>query len=167
MVQKVAEQLPNWIRGTVFLDALVLKDNERVSDILPDVFLDSLAPKDGTDPVAASPDDTMEIPPWETWRDNFIQDAPESVARSTWEQLSPEPSQVNLDKLDLKRFYSLSLPRSFIYCRHDRAMPAGYFHPGMSSRLGAFKLVEMDGSHEVMFTRPTELAAKIIDASWE
>jgi hypothetical protein len=38
--------------------------------------------------------------PWEIWRDNFIQDAPESVARSIWEQLSPEPNQVNLDKLD-------------------------------------------------------------------
>jgi hypothetical protein len=35
----------------------------------------------------------------------------------------------------------------------------------MSSRLGACRLVEMDGSHEVMFTRPTELADKIIEAS--
>jgi hypothetical protein len=35
----------------------------------------------------------------------------------------------------------------------------------MSSRLGAFKLLEMDGSHEVMFTRPAELAAKIVEAS--
>jgi len=45
--------------------------------------------------------------PWEIWRDNFMQDAPESVARSIWEQLTPEPNQVNLDKIDLKRFYSL------------------------------------------------------------
>jgi len=164
VVQKVTEQLPDRVRRTVFLDALVLKDNERVFDILPDVFLDTLTPKDATDPAAAGPDGTMQIPPWDTWRDNFIQDAPESLARSTWEQLSPEPSQVNLDKLDLKRFYSLTIPRSFIYCRHDKAMPPGYFHPGMSSRLGAFKLVQMDGSHEVMFTRPAELAAKIIEA---
>ena len=105
--------------------------------------------------------------PWEIWRDNFIQDAPVSVARSTWQQLCPEPRQVNLDKLDLKRFYSLTTPRSFIYCRQDKAMPPGYFHPGMSSRLGAPKLLEMDGSHEVMFTRPTELADKIVEASSE
>jgi len=167
VVQKVAEQLPDRVRRTVFLDALVLKDNERVFDILPNVFLETLAPKDATDPAPASPDDTMQIPPWETWRGNFIQDAPEPVARSTWELLSPEPSQVNLDKLDLKRFYSLTIPRSFIYCRHDKAMPPGYFHPGMSSRLGAFKLVEMDGSHEVMFTRPADLADKIIEGCCE
>ena len=164
VVQKVAERLANRIRRTVFLDALVLKDNERVFDVLPDIFLDTLTPRDGNDPVATSPDDTMQIPPWETWRDNFIQDAPESLARSTWEQLSPEPSQVNLDTLDLKYFHSLTIPRSFIYCRQDKAMPSGFFHPGMSSRLGAFKLVEMDGSHEVMFSRPAELAAKIIEA---
>ena len=30
-------------------------------------------------------------------------------------------------------------------------------------RLGSFKLVEMDGSHEVMFTRPEELADKIVE----
>jgi hypothetical protein len=35
----------------------------------------------------------------------------------------------------------------------------------MSSRLGEFKLVEMDGSHEVMFTRPAELARKLVEAS--
>jgi hypothetical protein len=44
-------------------------------------------------------------------------------------------------------------------------MPPGYFHPGMSSRLGPHNLIEMDGSHEVMFTRPTELTDKIIEAS--
>jgi hypothetical protein len=33
----------------------------------------------------------------------------------------------------------------------------------MSSRLGTFKLVEMDGSHELMFTRPAELARKLVE----
>jgi hypothetical protein len=71
------------------------------------------------DLAGASSDNTMLIP-WEIWRDNLIQDAPESVARSIWEQLSPEPNQVNLDKLDLKRYYSLAIPKSFIHCRQDK-----------------------------------------------
>jgi len=103
--------------------------------------------------------------PWEIWRENLMQDAPESVARSIWEQLSPEPHQVNLDKLDLRRYYSLAIPKSFIHCRQDKAMGSGYFFPRMSSRLGAFKLLEMDGSHEVMFTHPRELADKLTEAS--
>lgn len=105
--------------------------------------------------------------PWEVWRDNFIQDGPEAGARSLWEQLSPEPNQVNLDRLDLKRFYSFGMPRSSIYCRQDKALPPGYFHPRMSSRLGKFKLLEMDDNHEVMFTRTEELADKIIEASFD
>jgi pimeloyl-ACP methyl ester carboxylesterase len=165
VVQKAAEKLSDRIRRTVFLDALILDHNERVFDILPEAFLDALTPQNGDDPAAVSPDGVMQVLPWQTWRDKFIQDAPESLARSTWGRLSPEPSQVNLDKLDLKQFYSLNVPRSFIFCRHDKAMPPGFFHPGMSSRLGVFNLLEMDGSHEVMFTRPAELAGKIIAAS--
>ena len=38
VVQKVAEQVPNRIRRIVFLDALILEDNECVLDILPADF---------------------------------------------------------------------------------------------------------------------------------
>jgi pimeloyl-ACP methyl ester carboxylesterase len=159
VVQKVAEQLPGRIAQTIFLDALVLGDDQCVFDNLPVDYVALF-----NDLADASSDNSMLIP-WEIWRNNFIQDAPESVARSIWEQLSPEPNQVNLDKLDLRRFYSLAIPKSFIYCRQDKALPPGSFHPRMSSRLGAIKLLEMNGSHEVMFTRPAELAGKIIAAS--
>jgi hypothetical protein len=37
----------------------------------------------------------------------------------------------------------------------------------MSSRLGTFKLVEMGGSDEVMFTRPAGLARVLVDAAHE
>ena len=137
----------------------MLADNQCVFDNLPADYValfNSLA--------AESSDNSMLIP-WEIWRDNFMQDAPESAARAIWEQLSPEPNRVNVDRLDLKRFYSLPVPKSFIYCRQDKALPPGYFHPRMSSRLGAFKLLEMDGSHEVMFTRPSESAEEIVKAS--
>jgi pimeloyl-ACP methyl ester carboxylesterase len=159
VIQKVAEEIPSLIKRTIFLDALIVEDGHCVFDELPAEYValfNNLARE--------SQDNTMLIP-WEIWRDNFIQDAPEPEARSLWDQLSPEPNQVNLDRLDLKRFYALAIPRSFIYCRTDKALPPGYFHPRMSSRLGEFKMLEMDGSHEVMFTRAEELADKIIEAS--
>ena len=167
VVQRVVEELPRRIARATFLNALILKDRQRVFDVLPEVFLEALKAKNGTNSSASSAGNTMQTldpAPWETWRNNFIQDGSECLARLTWEQLSPEPNQVNLDKLDLKRFYALAVAKSFIYCRQDRAMPPGFFHPGMSSRLGVCKLVEMDGGHEVMFTRPAELADKIIEA---
>ena len=161
VIQKVVEEIPSLVERTIFLDALIVEDGHCVFDELPPEYV---ALFNGL--ARTSSDNTMLIP-WEVWRDNFMQDAPEREAHSVWEQLSPEPNQVNLDRLDLKRFYSLAIPKSFIYCRQDKALPPGCFHPQMSSRLGQFKLLEMDGSHEVMFTRPDELADNIIEASFD
>jgi hypothetical protein len=116
VIQRVADTIPERIKWLVFLDALVAGNNQSVVDVLPAEFA-ALT----TDMAAASSDNTMMIP-WEAWRDNFMQDAPEPVARAIWEQLSPEPHQVNLDKLDLKRFYTLAIPRSLIYCREDKSL---------------------------------------------
>src|SRR5262249_49120778 len=134
-------------------------DGQSIYDNLPSYLtelLDRLA--------QASPDNTTLLP-WEVWRDHFIQDASEEVARALWERLSPEPNQPNVEKLDLKAFNTLRIPRSYVFCRQDMTLPPGSFHPRMSSRLGTYKLVEMDGGHEVMFTRPGALADRLIEAS--
>jgi pimeloyl-ACP methyl ester carboxylesterase len=159
VVQKVAERLSDRIARLVFLDGLVLADGECVFDNLPADYVQAFMGL-----AAASPDNSMLIP-WEIWRDRFMQDAREAEARAVWERLRPQPNQVNCDRLNLERFYSLDIPKSFLYCRQDQALPAGHFHPRMSSRLGACQLLEMDGSHEVMFTRPRELAEKLVEAS--
>jgi pimeloyl-ACP methyl ester carboxylesterase len=161
VVQRVAQRIPGRLARIVFLDALVLVDGQCVFDNLPTEMVEAFNTL-----AAASSDNTMLIP-WAIWRDNFMQDAPESEARPVWERLSPEPNQVNVDTLDLKGFCSLPMPGSFIRCRQDKALPQGYFHPKMSARLGKFKLLEMDGGHEVMFTRPAELVDKIIEASFD
>ena len=114
VAQKVTEQLPDRIGHTIFLDALILEHNQCVFDILPAVFLESVSPRNGAGQAAATREDRSQFPPppWETWRDNFMQDAPEVAARSAWERLTPEPSQVNLDKLDLRQFNSLAIPNA-------------------------------------------------------
>jgi len=79
VVQKVVEEIPDQISRIVFLDALVLADNQCVFDNLPAQYValfNNLA--------GESSDNSMFIP-WEIWRDNFMQDAPESSARAIWE----------------------------------------------------------------------------------
>src|SRR5215831_16568650 len=64
VVQKVVEEIPNHISRIVFLDAIVLGDNQCVFDNLPEQYValfNSLA--------AESSDNSMLIP-WEVWRDN-------------------------------------------------------------------------------------------------
>jgi hypothetical protein len=110
-----------------------------------------LGPLGGDHPVECS---------WEVFRDLFIQDARPQDARSVWERLVPQPFQPWAAQLELREFYRAGLPKSYIAVADDRALPAGTWHPGMSSRLGRCKIIHMAGSHEVMFTRPAELAAR-------
>jgi pimeloyl-ACP methyl ester carboxylesterase len=159
IVQRLAVEAPERIGRMVFLDALILEDGQSVYDNLPSEYVRLFEQLTST-----STDDSMLIP-WDIWRNSFLQDAPEPFARRCWMNLSPEPNQVNRDRLELARFDSLDVPRSFIFCRQDLALPPGSFHPRMSSRLGSFTLLEMDGSHEVMFTRPSELAERLLQAA--
>lgn len=79
-----------------------------------------------------SPDYTFMLP-FPVWRDAFINDADLELAQRTYAQLSPEPYQPCKGKLDLKKFYSLEIPKSYINCTEDTAMPPGEWgwHPRM------------------------------------
>jgi hypothetical protein len=116
--------------------------------------------------MAQSSDDNTVMLPFNVWREAFINDADLELAQKTYASLSPEPFQPLVDKLDLKKFYSLTTPRSYINCTEDDSLPHGEWcwHPRMSNRLGLFRLVQLPGSHEVMFTAPKRLVQAIIEA---
>lgn len=159
VVSRVAEELPGRLRRLVFHTAFVLEEGTSVND--------NLAPEQTAlfaRAAAESPDNTVACP-WEVFRDLFMQDAAVADARSVWERLVPQPYQPWEAKLDLSAFHRTEVPKSFVALEDDRALPEGSWHPRMSSRLGAYKLVRMGGSHEVMFTRPSELARKLVEAS--
>jgi len=160
VICKVAEQIPERIRRLVFGNAFVLKDGNGLMDEVPANYV-ALFEKLFQD----SPDGTIMVP-FPIWRESFVNDADLETAKWTYSQLSPEPYQPCKDKLDLKKFYSLEIPRSFINCTEDIALPPGEWgwHPRMSSRLGVYRLVQMPGSHEAIYTNPALLADKIIEA---
>ncbi|MBG1245462.1 alpha/beta fold hydrolase [Nostoc sp. NZL] len=167
IIAKVAEAISDGfagqrqrIRRLIFFNAFVLNDGESLNDNTPphsQALSEQLARQSG--------DHTVMLP-FEIWREAFINDADLELARSSYAQLSPEPYQPWLDKLDLKQFYSLPIPKSYLYCTEDNVLPQGDWgwHPRMSSRLGLFRLVQMSGSHEVMFSNPVGLAEKMIAA---
>jgi pimeloyl-ACP methyl ester carboxylesterase len=159
VVSRVSQEIPDRLKRLVFHTAFVVQDGASVNDNFP---ADQTSAFAGA--AAASPDNTVACS-WEVFRDLFIQDASPEAARSVWERLVPQPFRPWEEKLDLAEFHRGELPRSFIAVADDRALPPGDWHPRMSSRLGRFKLVEMGGSHEVMFTRPGELAGKLVEAA--
>lgn len=159
-ISKVAEAIPEKIRRLVFQNGFVVRDGCSVMDESPPetaALFERMAGK--------SPDRSFLLP-FVVWREVFINDGDLETAKQTYARLSPEPLQPAIDKLDLKKFYSLDIPKSYINCTEDIALPPGEWgwHPRMSSRLGLYRLVQMPGSHEVMFTNPAGLAEKIVEA---
>ena len=100
------------------------------------------------------------------WREAFLNDADLDLARSAYAKLSPEPYQQIIEPLDLKKFYTLDTPRSYLLGSEDIALPPGEWgwHPRMTSRLGLYRFVQMPGGHELLFSNPNGLADKIIEA---
>ncbi|MGA2510387.1 MAG: alpha/beta hydrolase family protein [Candidatus Acidiferrales bacterium] len=160
VIAKVAEAIPDRIKRLVFLNAFVLRDGNSLMDESPPHYValfDQLSKE--------SKDHTVMIP-FAIWRESFLNDADLETAKRTYAKLSPQPYQTCLDKLDLKKFYLLDIPKSYINCTEDIALPPGEWgwHPRMSGRLGLYRLVQMPGSHEVIYTNPSGLAEKIIEA---
>ena len=160
IIAKVSEVVPERVRRLVFFSALVPNDGETMLEMFPPDHRDMFRRL-----AAASTDNTVTLP-FDVFREVFINDADLETARRVYSQLSSEPFGQLLERLDLKRFHGLDIPRSFLIGTEDTVMPPGEWgwHPRLSSRLGLYRLVQMPGSHELMFSNPVGLAHKIVEA---
>ena len=160
ILSQVAPAIPERIRRLIFWNAFVCEDGNSLLDEIPEHYRTLFA-----ELVTQSSDNTVTLP-FPIWREAFINDADLELAQAAYARLSPEPYQPFCDKLDMQPFYTLDIPKSFLNCTEDIALPPGEWgwHPRMSNRLGLYRLVQMPGSHEVIFTNPVGLADKIIEA---
>ncbi|WP_156826308.1 alpha/beta fold hydrolase [Paenibacillus terrigena] len=163
VIQKVAEQVPDRIKRLVFWDAFVLKDGESLADELPPQT------RQGFEQLRTmSKDDTIMLP-FELFRALFVNTASTEDAKLFYKSVSPEPAKPLFEKLDLKAFYALPTPKSYVYFYQDNVLPQGEgygWNPHMSTRLGLFRLIVGDGDHFTdTRTRPAYLALKIYEAS--
>jgi pimeloyl-ACP methyl ester carboxylesterase len=160
IISKVVEVIPDRVRRLVFWSGFVLNDGESLNDAVPPDFRELFR-----DLAADSPDNSVMLP-FPIWRESFLNDADLDLARSAYEELSPEPYQQIIDPLDLKKFYTLDTPRSYLLGSEDIALPPGEWgwHPRMTRRLGLYRFVQMPGGHELLFSNPNGLADKIIEA---
>jgi pimeloyl-ACP methyl ester carboxylesterase len=160
VISKVAEAIPERIRRLVFVSGFVLNDG--------DCLLDNVPPEDRAmlaQLASESADDTVTMP-FEYWRQRFVNGTDLATTCRTYDRLSPQPFRPFCEPLDLKKFYALDTPKTYLVCTEDITLPPGDWgwHPRMSSRLGTYRVVEMPGNHEVIFTDPIGLADKIIEA---
>src|SRR5215469_3537715 len=61
VAQKVAEQVAGCVARVIFLNALILKDQQCVFDVLPEVFLEGLRPKGEGHSAETSSDESVQV----------------------------------------------------------------------------------------------------------
>jgi pimeloyl-ACP methyl ester carboxylesterase len=162
VVSKAAEETADRLRRLVYLNAFVLVDGECVNDATPPHYIELM------EHIAAERGDGTVVLPYPIWREAFMNDADDELAWDIYENhLSPHPYRTFTEPVELKVFPTLELPRTYLNCTEDIAMPPGEYawFPRFHLRLGLCRLVQMPGGHETFYTNPTLLAQKLLEAA--
>ncbi|MEZ0363757.1 alpha/beta fold hydrolase [Mycobacterium sp. pUA109] len=97
------------------------------------------------------------------WR-YFYHDCDEHTARWAYERLGPERfGETTVAPVSVPNFWAADLPRSFIVCLQDQAMPR-WLADTVAHRLGVEQL-SIDTSHSPFLSRPGELAELLVHAT--
>lgn len=158
VITGVADAVPERLRRLVYWNAFVPNDGECLNDMVPPHYValfDALS--------AQSPDNSVMLP-FPIWREVFINDGDEALAKSSYAQLNAHPYATFTDPIVLKTNPAeMQVAKSYINCLEDTALPQSLgWHPRLSEKLGLFRLVQSPGSHELCFTDPALLAEKIL-----
>jgi pimeloyl-ACP methyl ester carboxylesterase len=159
VISQVASAAPKRIRRLVYWNAFVPLNGQCLNDMVPPHY------KALFDGIAAANGNAVMLP-YPIWREAFINDADAALAESSYARLNPHPYGTFTQPAELPvELAALEVGKSYINCRQDTAMPHSLpWHPRLSERLGLFRLVECEGSHELCFTNPALLARKILEA---
>lgn len=159
VISRVAELAAPRIRRLVYVNAFVPKPGESLNDLVPPYYVSLF------DGIAAANGGAVMLP-FPIWREAFINDADLALAAAAYAKLNPQPYKTFTDKITLARpIAAMEIGKSYVNCRQDTALPHGLpWHPRLSERLGLFRLVECDGSHEIWFTDPATIADAVVRA---
>lgn len=103
---------------------------------------------------------------WLEWTDRdaarelFYHDCPDDVVDAAFARLTAAPPGILVEPVSVPRFWAADLPRGFLLCLEDRAMPFA-MAMAFAGRLGVIPQV-IGGSHSPFLSRPAELAAKLV-----
>ncbi|OGL06548.1 MAG: hypothetical protein A3I03_15205 [Candidatus Rokubacteria bacterium RIFCSPLOWO2_02_FULL_68_19] len=149
VIPKVAEAAPERVAHLVFLAGVVLPDGGSLFEVHLSpptrILMRAMArgAGNGTIPFAAAF-------AWSRWLNDLPLGHP--VVQAALPRLTPQPLWRFVERVDMKRFYAMSVPRTYIRCLRDAAVPpdraAEY-----ARRLGV-KPVDLDAAHDAMLSAP-------------
>jgi len=157
IISKVAEQVPDRLAHLVYLAAAVLADGQALIETMP--------PDRGElyrKAAAASPDNTI-FAPFETLKTLHFTDMTDAEKDEWVRKMCPQPFAIFSDAVDLKRFYRLNIPKTYILATQDKGLVPETCRT-FAARIGCTP-IEIEGGHDVMVSRPAEVAGLLLAIS--
>jgi len=157
LLQAAAPKIPEKIAQLIFLNAFILPNGKSQFDLVPPEAAEGMMAA-----AKASPDNC--VPVIEDFvRDMLMATEPVELQDALINRLVPQPIALFTTPVDTQDFQGLSIPKSVVFCKDDASLPPGAFI-GMAQGLGEYSLVEVEGSHEALFTNPGVVAKGILQA---
>lgn len=155
VIPKVAELAPARVAHLVFMSAVVVPDGGSLAEThfgsIPAVWA-------MTRGLAQSRGNRTYLYPAETILARWLYDMPRNhpAVQTAVARFTPQPLRPWLDPVDLKRFYAMQVPRTYIRCLKDMAVPPDR-QLAYAKRLGV-NPVDLDAGHDAMLSAPEALA---------
>jgi pimeloyl-ACP methyl ester carboxylesterase len=151
VIPKVAERVPTRIAHLVFLAAVVVPHGSSLLET-------HLSPPSRRlfHGLAAGRGGVVQYPA-EVAHARWMNDLPVGDARlgAALVRLTPQPLRPWTERLNLRRFYAMTVPRTYIRCLRDVAVPPARAAE-YAARLGV-RPIDLDADHGPMLSRPEEL----------
>jgi pimeloyl-ACP methyl ester carboxylesterase len=158
LLQSAAPKAPEKIERLVFLNAFILPDGKAQFDLVPPEAAQGMMAA-----AFASPDNS--VPVIEDFvRHMLMEGEPVDMQNALLSRLTPQPLALFTTKVSAAPFGRLTIPRTVVFCKGDASLPPGAFL-GMAQGLGQFDLIEIEGSHEALFTQPEVVGKGLIQAA--
>jgi pimeloyl-ACP methyl ester carboxylesterase len=154
IISRVAEEVPERIRHLVYLAAVVPCDGDALIDLLTKERQEKLRNLEGKASEIYGPIDAL--------RPLYFTDLPDSEEKESFlKQLTPQPLAAFFEKIPLKRFFNLKIPRTYVLGLRDKSLPPELTR-GFAERLGVDP-VEIDAGHDMMISLPEEVAKVLLN----
>jgi pimeloyl-ACP methyl ester carboxylesterase len=157
LLQMAAPKAPEKIQHLIFHNAFILPDGKSQFDLVPPEAAEGM-----TAAANASPDNSVPVIE-EFVRQQLMSGEPVEKQDSLISRLVPQPIALFTTPINVRDFAKLNIPISVVFCNGDVSLPPGAYL-GMAQGLGDYQLIEVDGSHETLFTNPGVVAQGFIQA---
>ena len=157
LMQSAVPKAPDKIAQLIFLNAFILPDGKCQFDLVPPEASEGM-----TAAANASPDNC--VPVIEDFvRNQLMGGEPPELQDALISRLVPQPIAIFTTPVNTTEFDGLTIPKTVLFCKDDASLPPGAYL-GMAQGLGDYSVIEVDGSHEALFTNPGVVAQGLIEA---